>query len=120
MHVLLEGNRAGKVIDKLKFYGALFAPELIYIEVLSAIRRHLNLKKLDFEEAENALADLQIFPLTLQPIHQELQRIWALRNNITSYDAAYVALAESQNLPLLTRDKKLAQAVASHTEVILI
>ena len=120
VHTIIEGQKAEKFIDDISTYGAFYAPELIYLEVLNAIRHHLNLKKLNAEQAENALLDLQNFPLTLQPVHHQLQRIWALRNNITPNDAAYVALAEAQNLPLLTRDKKLAQAVASHTQVILI
>jgi predicted nucleic acid-binding protein len=42
-----------------------------------------------------------------------LPRIWELRNNLTAYDAVYVALAEALDAPLLTRDRRLA-AVAGH------
>ena len=120
VHILIEGQKAEKFIDDISVHGAFLAPELIYLEVLNAIRHHLNLKKINARQAENAVLDLQNFPLTLQPVHHKLQRIWSLHNNITPYDAAYVVLAAELGVPLLTRDKKLAQAVASHTQVILI
>jgi predicted nucleic acid-binding protein len=39
-----------------------------------------------------------------------LPRVWELRNNLTAYDAVYVALAEALDAPLLTRDRRLAGA----------
>ena len=37
-------------------------------------------------------------------------RVWQLRQNLTAYDAAYVALAEALAVPLLTRDAPLARS----------
>jgi predicted nucleic acid-binding protein len=44
-------------------------------------------------------------------------RIWELRENLTAYDAAYVALAEVLDAPLLTTDRRLAQSPGVHAEV---
>jgi predicted nucleic acid-binding protein len=44
------------------------------------------------------------------PVEPLVPRMWSLRRNITAYDASYVALAESLNLPLITRDRRLAQS----------
>lgn len=46
-----------------------------------------------------------------------LPRIWELRNNLTAYDAAYVALAEALEAPLLTRDRRLAAAAGHRARI---
>ena len=46
-----------------------------------------------------------------------LPRIWELRNNLTAYDAAYVALAEALGAPLLTRDKRLSSAAGHRARI---
>ncbi|HVE70624.1 MAG TPA: type II toxin-antitoxin system VapC family toxin [Thermoanaerobaculia bacterium] len=48
--------------------------------------------------------------ITRHPIEVLVPRMWFLRQNITAYDASYVALAESLNLPLITRDARLARS----------
>jgi predicted nucleic acid-binding protein len=60
------------------------------------------------------LADLS---LRRYPHDFLLPRIWELRNNLTAYDAAYVALAEALDAPLLTRDKRLAAAAGHHAQI---
>jgi predicted nucleic acid-binding protein len=49
-----------------------------------------------------------------------LPRIWELRNNLTAYDAAYVALAEALGAPLLTRDKRLSSAAGHRAKIELV
>jgi predicted nucleic acid-binding protein len=49
-----------------------------------------------------------------------LPRIWDLRNNLTAYDAAYVALAEALGAPLLTRDRRLVTAAGHHAKIELV
>jgi predicted nucleic acid-binding protein len=60
------------------------------------------------QRGEEALNDLAIWPLTRHVHGPFLRRIWTLRNNVTAYDAAYIALAELLNIPLLTCDGRLA------------
>ena len=49
-----------------------------------------------------------------------LARIWALRHNLTAYDAAYVALAETLNVPLVTCDTRLAASVGHRATIALV
>ena len=67
-----------------------------------------------------ALADLAELPLRRYPHHFLLPRVWDLRNNLTAYDAVYIALAEALDAPLLTRDRRLATAAGHHARVELV
>jgi predicted nucleic acid-binding protein len=84
----------------------LAAPELIDLEVLQALRRQLRLGRFDPGRAKTALGifgELSIERFSHLPLRP---RIWALRDNLTSYDGAYFALAEVLDAPLWTRDGK--------------
>ena len=76
--------------------------------------------EIDQERGRAALADLSDFPLRRYPHDVLLPRIWDLRHNLTAYDAAYVALAEALDAPLLTRDQRLAAAAGHHARVELV
>jgi predicted nucleic acid-binding protein len=95
----------------------LFAPELIDLEVASVWRRAARSGRLDDRRARQALADLAALPLARAPHRPLLPRIWELRDNLTPYDAAYVALAESLEAPLLTADQRMARASAIRCEI---
>jgi predicted nucleic acid-binding protein len=88
----------------------LTAPEIVYLEVVSVLRRLQAGGHLDRRRAELALGDLMDLPLRREPHRPLLPRCWALRANFTSYDAAYVALAEVLGVTLVTTDKRLAGA----------
>jgi predicted nucleic acid-binding protein len=94
----------------------LVAPELIDIEVLSVIRKGLRAGVLDDCRAGMAVADLADLKLRRVSHAPLLGRIWALRTNVTPYDAAYVALAESLELTLVTSDKSLSLAPGTRCE----
>lgn len=85
-------------------------PDLLRVEVTSVLRRHANNGLLSPEQAETALSDLLEFPLTVFPTVSLLRRVWELRHNLTAYDGCYVALAEAVEGPLLTADRRLANA----------
>ncbi len=81
------------------------------------IRRYAANGDIDDERGRMALADLADFPLRRYPHDFLLPRVWALRNNLTAYDATYVALAEVLDMPLLTRDRRLAGAAGHQARV---
>jgi len=89
---------------------SLCAPQLIDIEVSHVLRRYWLAKELSTKRGHDALVDLKDFPLERFEHTVLLSRIWQLRNNLTAYDAAYVALAEALDAPLVTCDAKLARS----------
>jgi predicted nucleic acid-binding protein len=98
----------------------LYAPHLIDLEVAQVLRRYCNSNEMTPERGREALEDLAELPINRYPHDLFLRRIWELRNNMTAYDAAYVALAEALPAPLLTRDGRLASAPAHEAFIELI
>lgn len=98
----------------------LAAPELVDLEVVSTLRRATRAGRLDNRRSSQALADLASLPLKRVPHLPLLPRVWELRENLTAYDAAYVALAETLGALLLTADGPLARASGAHCEVELL
>lgn len=88
----------------------LHAPELLDLEVVSVLRGLVRSGQVLPRRAELALVDLHDMPLERAPHRALIPRCWQLRDNLTPYDAAYVALAEALDCPLLTGDLHLAQA----------
>jgi predicted nucleic acid-binding protein len=113
---------AAKAVEKWLFdpRQTLHSPHLLDIEVAQVIRRYSANGEIDSERGRAALADLADLPLHRYPHDFLLPRIWDLRNNLTAYDAAYVALAEALDAPLLTRDRRLAAAAGHHARVELV
>jgi predicted nucleic acid-binding protein len=70
--------------------------------------------------AQAALDMLAAFPMHRYTHEPLVPRIWELRENLTAYDAAYVALAEGLRAPLITCDKRLASALGVRATVELI
>ena len=111
LEVLLNSAVADRVAARIFRVGdTLHAPHLLDLEVVQVLRRYAAAGDLGTERALEALEDLGDFPLTRYPHDVFLARIWALRQNLTAYDAAYVALAEALDAPLVTRDRALAGA----------
>jgi predicted nucleic acid-binding protein len=98
----------------------LSAPELVDLEVTSVLRRQVHSGAADQRRAAMALADLAALPLRRAPHRPLLARCWELRDNLTVYDASYVALAEALDVTLLTGDGRLAHALGlrCHVEIL--
>lgn len=92
----------------------LVAPHVVDIEVLNSLRHSWIRRLLSDERLSEALADFA--ELRIERYSHELlrQRMWALRANVTAADAAYVALAELLDAPLITRDARLFRS-SGHT-----
>jgi predicted nucleic acid-binding protein len=88
----------------------LHAPHLLDVEVAQVVRRYVLLGQVTAERGRQALDHLLAFDVERHPHDALLPRIWALRDNLTAYDAAYVALAEVLDAPLLTRDQAFVGA----------
>lgn len=100
--------------DETEYY----APEVIDLEYASTLRKLVLRGMLDAREAGTYIAEWSTNDLTRCNHTMLLPRIWELRHNITPYDAAYVALAEVLDVPLITADQRLAKAASSHCKVI--
>jgi predicted nucleic acid-binding protein len=85
------------------------APHLIDLEFVSALRNSIFDSKISNLEAVQMLGRFSSLSIICHPHRLFLSRIWQLRDNISAYDAAYVALAEFLQAPLLTRDRKLSR-----------
>jgi len=107
--LLDDGQDGDTVRDRLRGE-QLAAPALIDLEVASVWRGLARGGHLDPRRVRLALDDLQELPLQRVEHTSLLWRCWELRDNLTIYDAAYVALAEALQAPLLTGDRRLARS----------
>jgi predicted nucleic acid-binding protein len=121
VEVLLQTAVGAPLAERLLSPEAsLHVPSLVDIEVAQVLRRFVGQGVLAAERARLALEDLADLPLQRYSHELFLPRIWELRHNLTAYDAAYVALAETLGATLLTRDGRIQRAPghSAHVEVI--
>jgi predicted nucleic acid-binding protein len=109
---LLLGTAAGRAVAEriASPEVSLHAPHMADVEVAQALRRLVRDGDLDAASAVAALADLRALDVERHAHEPLLDRVWALRDNLTAYDAVYVALAEALDTRLLTCDGRLARA----------
>ena len=89
---------------------AVAAPTLMDAEVLAALRKGVQQRRITTAQAELAIADLVAWPIDRVPNRELLPLAWRYRHNVTAYDGLYVALAEARGVPLLTIDGPLSRA----------
>jgi predicted nucleic acid-binding protein len=111
LELLLGTERAERVAARLLAPDErLDAPHLLDIEVGQALHRLAQLNAITVLRAEEALADFASLVIERHAHRELLPRIWQLGDSLTAYDAAYVALAEALDAPVLTCDAKLGRA----------
>ncbi len=115
---LVDSGATGRWAESALADDALAGPELALAEASNILRRLERSRQISRLEAASAHADLLKLDLALFPYAPFAERIWALRENLTSYDAWYVALAEALECPLATLDHKLSRASGPVCEVI--
>ena len=121
LETLLRTPAAAAVEARLFDAGeTLHAPHLVDVEVAQVLRRYAASRRLAPERCREALGDLADFPLQRYPHDLLLPRVWELRENLTAYDAVYVALAEALEAPLVTRDRRLAGAAGHRARIDII
>lgn len=103
--------------ERLGQESCLHAPYLIDVEMLHALRRFTRRAVLSMERADEVRAEYATLAITRYPHLGLADRIWALRHNLSAYDATYVALAEALDAPLITCDRRLG-AASGHCAVI--
>lgn len=113
---------AAEAVERRQFGSrqTLHALHLIDVEVAQVVRRYAAVGGIEAERGAAALADLADMPLRRYPHDLVLPRTWALRHNLTAYEAMYVALAEALDAPLLTCDQSMAVASGHHARIELV
>jgi len=114
-YVDLRGSPAGRtpdgaLVQRLTDDGDLHAPHLIDFEILQALRGLVRGGKLSLDRADDVRTDVADLTITRYGHEPLADRVWALRDNLTAYDAVFVALSEALEVPLITCDARLAAA----------
>jgi predicted nucleic acid-binding protein len=113
VELLLAGERAETVRSALAPHTEIHVPEHFHVEVISALRRYSIRKELGELRSAQALSALGDLRAITYPVMEMLDEIWELRDRLTAYDAAYLALAERLDVGLITLDDALAKAAGS-------
>jgi len=98
----------------------LAAPHLVDAEVVQTLRKLVLRGQLALDDAEQAVDRWAELGIKRFPIVGLVSRIWTLRDNVSAYDAAYVALAEALDCPLLTADARLAAALGPNCPITVV
>ncbi len=120
IELLLALPRSGRVQDELEqVEWQISAPQLLVVEVLQVLRRRVAAGTTTLNEADEARELLEDLNIRYFDHALLANRIWQLRDNLTAYDASYVALAELLKVPLLTSDALLAHAPGKDAHCVL-
>lgn len=118
--LVIDASVAGSESNLIEDATVLYAPDVIDLEVASMLRKTVIRRALDAGEADKEVAAWAINDVQRFPHAPLLAAVWAMRHNITPYDAAYVALAVELDVPLVTADRRLAAAAERYCEVIVV
>lgn len=107
--LVLARGRASAIAERIRGF-TMHAPHIIDLEVAQGIRRDWIIGAIYGARLDAAVAAALDLPINRYSHRPLIPRIMALRENVTAYDGAYVALAEELGLPLITRDGRLARS----------
>lgn len=114
----LVDSGAGGQWSERQLTNTLAAPHLVMVEVTNILRKAMLKGELSTEAGSAAYADLLALPIELFPFDLVSARVWELRDNLTAYDATYVALAELFEAPLATLDNRLVNATGPRCQFV--
>ena len=109
IELLLQSARAGGVLQAVTG-SDMSAPDLLNVEVVAVLRRLEREGAVRPSRADQAVDDLVVAPIRRWPTVSLVVGAWKLRQNLSAYDALYVALARTLACPLVTGDLRLARA----------
>jgi predicted nucleic acid-binding protein len=116
---LVSGKPPDAALRRTALTGEGAAPELVDIEAASTIRRMVLSGLMPAEEGSEVLHDVSETPISRTSHRPLITRVWELRHAISAYDAAYVALAEQLDVPLLTCDARLGRSNGHRAEIVV-
>lgn len=96
--------------EELRAAGEITAPDLVDVETTAVLRKRWLAGTLPAARFATAVEDLQRMTFEHVPTRRMLIRAYTLQANVSSYDATYVALAETLDCELLTSDQRIAAA----------
>lgn len=110
VELVAAGRPDPALLDRVERGGSLHSPHLVDVEFLHVLRRLVRRRVLGLDRAAEARSDFDRLGVVRYPVVGLSDRIWQLRDDLTAYDACYVALAEMLGCPLLTTDARIAKA----------
>ena len=110
LSALVDAGSAGEAARAARNVSDLIAPALIDVELVHALRGRVRGGKLEARIAVQSIADLRRIPMERCDMLPLLDLVWQLRENLTAYDATFVALAEAFDAVLVTGDERLAKS----------
>ena len=96
------------------------APHLIDSEIVSALRRQVQRNRLSAADGWNAMRTWRRLAVTRYPAYGLFERMWEIRENVSAYDATYIALAEALDCALVTADARLGHASQARCAVTVV
>lgn len=117
LDVLVAEPPDPRLTERLRADGDLHAPHLIDVELVHALRRLVHRDVLGARRADRARGDFRDLALVRYPHVDLVERMWELRDKLTAYDAAFIALGEALAVPLVTVDGRLGAAPGHRAQV---
>lgn len=116
--LLVDSGSTGQQIAEILVHHELAYPSLLQYEVASALRRLVASEAISSQLAVRSLHECTQLGGQSFEFADVAQRAWGLRHNLSTYDAAYVALAELLDVPLLTLDARIRNASGARCQFI--
>lgn len=112
-----DGQRARA---ELRSAGEISAPDLVDVETVAVLRKRWLARTISARRFASAVDDLEAMAIDRYPTLRFMRRAYELRENVTAYDASYIALAEILGCELLTGDTRLARAPGTRCAIRLL